>query len=151
MENTVANSLAAWLTFDQLSCKFENIRGSVTLPHAPIGTSLATNRSGPIASGKTAYFKVICCFDVSIMFALRFAVFVVFFPAAPPPKLNWIVDNSWSWRILARIGISGGLKKFSIRFLLENADMLLFVSSGFRPKSRPLCNSFGCFLLERLQ
>ena len=26
-ENNVVNSLAAWLTFDQLSCEFENIEG----------------------------------------------------------------------------------------------------------------------------
>ena len=34
-ENTVASSLAAWLTFDQLSCKFENIGGcdTPTPPH----------------------------------------------------------------------------------------------------------------------
>jgi len=39
MENTVANLLGAWLTFDQLSCKFENIGGR-DASHAPIGTSL---------------------------------------------------------------------------------------------------------------
>ena len=33
-ENTIANSLAAWLPFDQLSCKFDNIRG-VRRPHTP--------------------------------------------------------------------------------------------------------------------
>ena len=31
----MANSLAAWLTFDQLSCKFENFKGGAIPPHAP--------------------------------------------------------------------------------------------------------------------
>jgi len=41
-ENSVANSLAAWLPFDQLPCKFENIGGGVTPRRLPVGTSLAT-------------------------------------------------------------------------------------------------------------
>ena len=40
-ENTVANSLAAWLPFDQLSCKFENIGGATPAPKPPARTSLA--------------------------------------------------------------------------------------------------------------
>ena len=39
-ETTVANSLAVWLTFDQLFYKFESIGCGVT-PHAPFGTSLS--------------------------------------------------------------------------------------------------------------
>ena len=39
-DETVTNPLAAWLTFDQLSCKFENI-GGVRCP--PIGKSLCAN------------------------------------------------------------------------------------------------------------
>ena len=39
-ENTVANSLAAWLTFNQLSCNGNGGHDAPHAPYAPIGTSL---------------------------------------------------------------------------------------------------------------
>ena len=44
MEDTVTNSLAAWLTFDQISSNFERI-GVRDAPRAPTSTSLPWNRA----------------------------------------------------------------------------------------------------------
>ena len=38
--NTVANSLAVWLTFYQISCILDNIWGEAWRSHAPIATSM---------------------------------------------------------------------------------------------------------------
>ena len=39
-EYTVGNPLATWLTFDQLSCKFENIGGGHDAPSTPASAHL---------------------------------------------------------------------------------------------------------------
>jgi len=59
MENTVANYIAAWLTFEQLSCKFENVRSPTPLP---IGITL-------LQQFVLCYYSIMCKRKISQIFA----------------------------------------------------------------------------------
>ena len=57
-ENTITNSLAPWLPFDQFSCKFENIVGGRDASYDPNRHISATVKARVVVSSSYFVFKL---------------------------------------------------------------------------------------------
>ena len=96
-ENTVANSLAAWLPFDQLSCKFENIRGAWSRPHP----QPALPRAQSMKKGTSKLFK------------RRYSLWVLFFRSISGGNTvgGLLISSHWRLMILIANSYRGGEKR----------------------------------------